>query len=352
MKTKPDDDGNKRKRDESSVSELESSMHEDASAKTKATQKSEKQKQKKKKEIEIETVDNESEILAQMRQINSKLNKLDDAMKVATSKLGEKITRGDGSLRGEIKELLIEMKEDLLQSVIKRVDILESKIFDKDLELDQIKANNKLLEQKIEDQKDTFDTNIQTHVKTIERLQREMYQDIDLRRKFENEVQQGRKANNIRIYGVEDQNKRESTTETAHMVVGLLKKHQVITIQPCDIVYAYRIPNRKKTCRDILVTFVSQYTKIDIMRNRKQLKGSGVYINDDLTRLNLEVLMSVKKKMPDEVQEAWTNNGRILMKNTYGRISEVRFEDFDHWLELPWPTKGTGRITDNAVEVD
>jgi len=44
-------------------------MHEDASAKIKVTQKNEQQSQKKKKPIESESVDNESDILTQMRQI-------------------------------------------------------------------------------------------------------------------------------------------------------------------------------------------------------------------------------------------------------------------------------------------
>jgi len=89
-------------------------------------------------------------MIAQMRQINSKLSKLDNAMKAANAKIGDAITKGDGSLRNEIKELFNEMKEDLLQSIIKGVDIIESKLFDdRDQEIDQLKVQNKALEEQI-----------------------------------------------------------------------------------------------------------------------------------------------------------------------------------------------------------
>jgi len=107
----------------------------------------------------------------------------------------------------------------------------------------------------------------------------------------------------------------------------MLKSNNVIDISLYDIEYAYRLPNRKRARRDSIVRFVSGYTKEEIIRTRRNLKGSGVFINDDLTPLNLEVLMSVKKKMPDEVRDAWTRNGRIMMKNAYGRVSELSFDN-------------------------
>ncbi|KAH3787348.1 hypothetical protein DPMN_165472 [Dreissena polymorpha] len=49
-------------------------------------------------------------------------------------------------------------------------------------------------------------------------------------------------------------------------------------------------------------------------KKRRKLKNTGVFINEDLTRINLHVLMCIKKKMNDEVQDAWTVNGSIRYK--------------------------------------
>jgi len=51
--------------------------------------------------------------------------------------------------------------------------------------------------------------------------------------------------------------------------------------------------------------------KEEIVHNRKHLKGTGVFVNKDLTRKNFHVYMCVKKKMPDEVDQVWIYNGTI-----------------------------------------
>lgn len=49
--------------------------------------------------------------------------------------------------------------------------------------------------------------------------------------------------------------------------------------------------------------------------------------------------MSIKKKIPDEINTAWTKNGTILYKNKMEQIHIVKLEDFGHWLALPWPDR-------------
>ena len=193
---------------------------------------------------------------------------------------------------------------------------------------------------------------MRNQAKVVESLQNEITREHAYRRKFQNEIEQNHRRNNIRIFGVNDNNKRESARETANIVVDMLKSSNVIDISLYDIEYAYRLPNRKRAKRDIIVRFVSGYTKEEIMKTRRNLKGSGVFINEDLTPLNLEVLMSVKKKMPDEVRDAWASNGRIMMKNAYGRVSEISFDDYEHWLELPWPNTTKDTNTTKPVDTD
>ncbi|WAR28892.1 hypothetical protein MAR_014596, partial [Mya arenaria] len=64
---------------------------------------------------------------------------------------------------------------------------------------------------------------------------------------------------------------------------------------------------------------------------------SGVFINEDLTQLNLQVLMCVKKKLPNIVQDAWAIGGKILFRNDTGRIQVVRYDNYAYWLDMPWP---------------
>ena len=42
----------------------------------------------------------------------------------------------------------------------------------------------------------------------------------------------------------------------------------------------------------------------EILRQRKVMKGTDIFISEDLTRLNQQVLACIRKKLPDEVDEA------------------------------------------------
>ncbi|KAH3741209.1 hypothetical protein DPMN_047929 [Dreissena polymorpha] len=110
-----------------------------------------------------------------------------------------------------------------------------------------------------------------------------------------------------------------------------------------DIDIAHRLPNKNNQNRDIIVRLRSRQTKSGILSNRKKLKGSNIYINDDLTKLNLHVLMCVKKKMTDEISDAWYSNGKILYKNHKNKTEMVKFKEYEHWINLPWPNSSPRR---------
>ena len=43
------------------------------------------------------------------------------------------------------------------------------------------------------------------------------------------------------------------------------------------------------------------------------------------------------QKMSDEVEKAWSKNGRIMYENKTGEIVEVVYSEFQEWIDLPWP---------------
>ncbi|KAH3697047.1 hypothetical protein DPMN_084532 [Dreissena polymorpha] len=65
-----------------------------------------------------------------------------------------------------------------------------------------------------------------------------------------------------------------------------------------------------------------------VLREGRTLRQSGIFIREELTPLNLEVYMSVKRKMTDEVSSVWTRNGAIFYKNVQEQVTRVDFEDY------------------------
>ncbi|KAH3876002.1 hypothetical protein DPMN_039282 [Dreissena polymorpha] len=289
-------DDNKRNRSEvSSSSELETSLAEAPIN----------QKQKKKKKNEqlsdtsidcIDELDTEEpnvscfkkeleNVLKQMRQINSKLERLDGSMNRVNGKLEHVVMKGDDSLRETFKELIKEMKDDLLKSVINKIEIVESKFFEKEQECDVLRTLLKTMESKVND-KD----------KANDRLEQMVKKQEEKLKKLENETEQYSRRNNIKIRGIQDTDAKETAIDSAKKSVKFLNEKGIVNLSLSDIDIAHRLPNPLNKNRDIIVRFVSRLTRETVMSNRRKLKSTGVFINEHLTRLNLHVLMCIKKK--------------------------------------------------------
>lgn len=314
----------------SSTSELETSITENNA--DSGQQKLEKQKKQKQKEIQTMTTEKQTEgspletmeLMNEMKLIKKHLEKLDNSMKSFDHKLGNVMMKDDTSRKSVMKNILNEMKDDLLRSVNKTLEVIEGKLFDKETEIDKLQKDSKSLQKCFENQ-----------TAKVEKLQHEARRLDTARKKYENEAEQYSRRSNIKISGIED-NSGETAKETAVKVIQLIKEKKIYELTMDQIDIAHRLPNKKNTNHDITVKFVSRNVKDCIMRNRKLLKGSGIFIND-LTRTNFHVLMCVKRKMKDGVKEAWTTNGKILYRNCAGQVHVVEFEDYEHWMDLPWP---------------
>ena len=77
--------------------------------------------------------------------------------------------------------------------------------------------------------------------------------------------------------------------------------------------------------------------KESVLKQRRILKGTGIFLNEDLTRINQHVLACLRKKIPDEVTDAWSSNGTMFIKNKLDNVRKVQFQEFNHWIDLSWP---------------
>ena len=63
------------------------------------------------------------------------------------------------------------------------------------------------------------------------------------------------------------------------------------------------------------------------MKNSKFLKGTGIYVNEDLTKLNRDVLTAIRKKSADTVDRAWSFNRKLFCKDKSEKIEVVKYKD-------------------------
>ena len=244
-------------------------------------------------------------------------------------KLSNVITRDDGFLRGLIREIFHEMKDELLNSVSHRIELLEGTIFDNNEENDKLKTEIKHLNEELENQKAENEKLVE-QIKTVNDAAEDRINDLE---------QYGRR-NNLRINGIpEDTDVEETAERTTRKVAETLNRVIVdLNLAKCDFDIAHRLGQRGPgSCRPVIVKFQSRMKRDIVLRNRKLFKGSNIYMNEDLTRLNQLVLSCVRKKMPDEVDKVWVRNGRISYKNKAKHVHEVKFSEYEDWIDLEWP---------------
>ena len=256
-------------------------------------------------------------------------------------KLSNVITKGDDTIREMIKDIFQQMKEEFLKSVSHRIDILEGKLFEKDKENESLRKKIAELETDIENRK----SEIVEQKLEKENLVKQMEKNAEIADSKINDLEQYGRRNNLKINGLPESEGDETAEMTADILIE--KLNGVIgglNLKPDDIDIAHRLgkkkrpkPNETVYPRRVIVKFHSRCKRDAILRNRKLFKGTDIYVNEDLTKINQLVLSCVRKKMSDEVEKAWSKNGRIMYENKTGEIVEVVYSEFQEWIDLPWP---------------
>ena len=131
-----------------------------------------------------------------------------------------------------------------------------------------------------------------------------------------NDVEQYSRRLNIRIYGI-SLNDNESYDET---VVSLIKNKLGLECDQNDIESAHPLPSRShpstshssptKQRTSFIVRFRKNQKRIEVLKNRRKLKGTGISITEDLTSLNSQLLTRLHNH--DGIQSSWSWNGQVF----------------------------------------
>ena len=137
-----------------------------------------------------------------------------------------------------------------------------------------------------------------------------------------NHLEQYSCRSHLRIWGLQVK-PGESCKSAVAAFVGQLKdaKNDPILCTEEDIDAAHPLPTRPQTRRQsaastdscILVRFHRRDLRDSILKARRQLKGKGLAVNEDLTSKNYSLLR--KLSSDDSIDSAWSWNGKIYAKD-------------------------------------
>lgn len=66
----------------------------------------------------------------------------------------------------------------------------------------------------------------------------------------------------------------------------------------------------------IVVQFSNRKHKVEVLKQARKLKGTGVYINEHLTKKNAEIARQSRiLRKEKKIQSTWTKNGKVFVKS-------------------------------------
>jgi hypothetical protein len=205
----------------------------------------------------------------------------------------------------EIKAL----KTDIIESVSTKIQEIEGRMFELETENKQLKQEVNRCKQKQDD--------------IEERLVQTLYA-ITLSNNKVNDLEQWTRKSSVRVFGLKDTNRNETHTESEEKVVNMVRNKLGIDIEnTVDI--AHRVGRFSlDSDRSVIVKFKSRKQKIEVMKHRKKLKGTGISIAEDLTTVNHQLLRKTKEN--PIVETAWSSGGNIFAKFRNGTIIKVNYD--------------------------
>lgn len=130
------------------------------------------------------------------------------------------------------------------------------------------------------------------------------------------QLEQKSRSNNVRIYGAEA-SERSNPMEA---VQKIFSEKLNVDVPETYIVSVIKLPGTERNTKPLLVTFSNHKYKVDILKQVKKLKGSGISIREDLSRTRAAIVKDAVAKFGS--RSVWTRDGRIFI-NTGDRIHKI-----------------------------
>lgn len=124
-------------------------------------------------------------------------------------------------------------------------------------------------------------------------------------------MEQNTRRNTLRMIGVKEDGNEQLLSKVLNIINEALK----VKCSHWEIDNVYRVgkynENQMKP-RHIIITFVTYLKRNEIYTARRGLKGSGIFINEDLVETSYKLLLAAKKTFGP--RDVWSRNGRIYLR--------------------------------------
>ncbi|CAG9764519.1 unnamed protein product [Ceutorhynchus assimilis] len=194
-----------------------------------------------------------------------------------------------------------------------------------------------------------FESRVLKEIQEVKNMLEEMNKEVEYSK-------QEIKSNCLVINGIKEKNNSDISTE----IISIIQNRINIDVSKSDLDYCYRLGQKSEAStnktRPVVVRFVNRWLRDDIFNLKKNLKGSGIVINECLTAKQIVLLKKVREKVG--VKNCWTTGDfhanclenhdvkeQILVEALDGKVDH----DDDFYKHIFCVTKKANLIDDNGV---
>ncbi|KAE8740378.1 hypothetical protein FOCC_FOCC014116 [Frankliniella occidentalis] len=165
-----------------------------------------------------------------------------------------------------------------------------------------------------------IDAKLEAREKFVDEKLYDLQTETELLRDKTDDLEQRNRLENLRIFGI----KEADNEDTDELVIGVARKMGLIHLEKFHISRSHRVGKKtdNNKPRAIIVKFVSFASRQKMFQAKKSLKGTGISVKEDLTRVRQAILL----KASDSSEDVWSQNGIIVIKEgkKFHRIQTMR----------------------------
>ena len=190
--------------------------------------------------------------------------------------------------------------KSMIDPIKNQVTELEKKVADRDESLSKQAEKISALESDMKDIKKSLDTT-KDEIKNLKIA----HDDLE---------QYGRRVN-LRFSGIKPSGNANTPEDTDKAVLHLCRDKLGVQVQLSDIQRSHRLGPVDSTNRGIIARFVSYRARSQILKARSKLKGTSIFVNEDLTKhRNKLAYLGRQLKKESKIVDTWTFDGKVLVK--------------------------------------
>ena len=146
-------------------------------------------------------------------------------------------------------------------------------------------------------------------------------------------LEQYSRRNSIRLFGLEEKPGEDAAALAVSFVNKQMKVEPPITIDDIDRVHRIgkkvlpneSSPHERPKPRAIIIKFATYRARQRVVMQRKLIKDTDYYINEDLTRARSTMLYKARvMKRQKLIKETWTHDGAFVIKDNRDKIHSAR----------------------------